>query len=140
MKRLGRFALSAGSFASSFRSASAGVLARKKEWRGRQDYNIAKVSVMGNDRIEADPRIMLGKPVIRGTRIPVELVLRKLGEGATESELLTLSTADYRRHQSIHSLRRRHSRARRELRPARTLEVLKPVMRFLAHGGCQTSC
>jgi uncharacterized protein (DUF433 family) len=43
---------------------------------------------MGNDRIEADPKIMLGKPVIRGTRIPVELILRKLGEGATESELL----------------------------------------------------
>ena len=31
---------------------------------------------------------MLGKPVIRGTRIPVELLLRKLGEGATESDLL----------------------------------------------------
>ena len=31
---------------------------------------------------------MLGKPVIRGTRVPVELLLRKLSEGATESELL----------------------------------------------------
>jgi len=31
---------------------------------------------------------MLGKPVIRGTRIPVELILRKLGEGATEADLL----------------------------------------------------
>jgi uncharacterized protein (DUF433 family) len=31
---------------------------------------------------------MVGKPVIRGTRIPVELILRKLGEGATEEELL----------------------------------------------------
>jgi uncharacterized protein (DUF433 family) len=31
---------------------------------------------------------MLGKPVIRGTRIPVELILRKLGEGATEGDLL----------------------------------------------------
>ena len=30
---------------------------------------------------------MLGKPVIRGTRIPVELILRKLSEGATESDL-----------------------------------------------------
>ena len=35
-----------------------------------------------------DPGVMLGKPVIRGTRIPVELILRKLGEGATEEELL----------------------------------------------------
>lgn len=40
------------------------------------------------NRIEVDPKVMLGKPVIRGTRIPVELVLRKLGEGATEQELL----------------------------------------------------
>ncbi len=31
---------------------------------------------------------MLGKPVVRGTRIPVELLLRKLGEGATEADLL----------------------------------------------------
>jgi uncharacterized protein (DUF433 family) len=31
---------------------------------------------------------MLGKSVIRGTRIPVELILRKLGEGASEQDLL----------------------------------------------------
>ena len=31
---------------------------------------------------------MLGKPVIRGTRIPVELILRKLSEGATDADLL----------------------------------------------------
>ena len=41
-----------------------------------------------NERIEINPKIMMGKPVIRGTRIPVEIILRKLGEGATESELL----------------------------------------------------
>ncbi len=40
------------------------------------------------DRIQINPKIMLGKPVIRGTRIPVELVLRKLAEGATEAELI----------------------------------------------------
>ena len=40
------------------------------------------------ERIEMNPKIMLGKPVIRGTRIPVELILRKLGEGATEENLL----------------------------------------------------
>jgi len=39
-------------------------------------------------RIEINPSVMSGKPVIRGTRVPVELLLRKLGEGATESELL----------------------------------------------------
>ena len=40
------------------------------------------------DRIEINPKIMLGKPVIRGTRIPVELILRKLSEGAAEADLL----------------------------------------------------
>lgn len=40
-----------------------------------------------HSRIEVNPKIMLGKPVIRGTRIPVELILRKLGEGATEQDL-----------------------------------------------------
>jgi uncharacterized protein (DUF433 family) len=39
-------------------------------------------------RIEIDPAVMLGKPVIRGTRIPVELLLRKLAEGATVEDLL----------------------------------------------------
>jgi len=31
---------------------------------------------------------MLGKPVIRGTRIPVELILRRISEGASEDALL----------------------------------------------------
>ena len=38
-------------------------------------------------RIEVNPAVMLGKPVIRGSRIPVELILRKLSEGATEADL-----------------------------------------------------
>lgn len=40
------------------------------------------------ERIEINPEVMLGKPVIRGTRITVELILRKLSEGATEADLL----------------------------------------------------
>jgi len=40
------------------------------------------------DRIEINPKVMQGKPVIRGTRIPVELLLRKLAEDATEADLL----------------------------------------------------
>jgi uncharacterized protein (DUF433 family) len=43
---------------------------------------------VSTDRIEVNPRVMMGKPVIRGTRIPVELILRKLSEGATEAELV----------------------------------------------------
>ena len=41
-----------------------------------------------HDRIAIDPKIMLGKPVIRGTRITVELILRKLAEGADEHAIL----------------------------------------------------
>ncbi len=41
-----------------------------------------------HERITIDPKVMLGKPVIRGTRITVEMILRKLGEGATEATLL----------------------------------------------------
>jgi uncharacterized protein (DUF433 family) len=40
------------------------------------------------DRIERKPEVMLGKPVIKGTRIPVELIVRKLGEGASVEDLL----------------------------------------------------
>ena len=40
------------------------------------------------DRIEINPKVMMGKPVIRGTRITVELILRKLSEGATIAHLL----------------------------------------------------
>ena len=40
------------------------------------------------DRIQMAPAVMGGKPVIRGTRITVELLVRKLGEGASEDDLL----------------------------------------------------
>jgi uncharacterized protein (DUF433 family) len=43
---------------------------------------------MAHQRIEMNPEIMGGKPVIRGTRIPVELVLRKLGAGMTSEAIL----------------------------------------------------
>jgi len=38
---------------------------------------------MAHKRIELNPEVMGGKPVIRGTRVPVEVVLRKLGAGMT---------------------------------------------------------
>ncbi len=43
---------------------------------------------MPTNRVEINPNVMIGKPVIRDTRIPVELLIRKLSEGATEDELL----------------------------------------------------
>ena len=43
---------------------------------------------MANPRIAADPKVMLGKPCIRGTRITVELILRKLGAGQSFADML----------------------------------------------------
>jgi uncharacterized protein (DUF433 family) len=43
---------------------------------------------MAHERIEANPGVMDGKPVIRGTRVPVELVLRKLGSGMSLEAIL----------------------------------------------------
>lgn len=40
------------------------------------------------NRIEVAPDIMFGKPVIKGTRITVELVLEELGAGKSMNELL----------------------------------------------------
>ncbi len=40
------------------------------------------------DRIVSNPNILQGKPTIKGTRISVELILRKLGEGMSIEELL----------------------------------------------------
>lgn len=43
---------------------------------------------MTYERIEMNPEIMGGKPVVRGTRIPVETLLRKLGAGMTPEAIL----------------------------------------------------
>jgi uncharacterized protein (DUF433 family) len=43
---------------------------------------------MAHERIEISPEIMGGKPVIRGTRVPVELILRKLRAGLTAEAII----------------------------------------------------
>lgn len=43
---------------------------------------------MKHERIEINPRVMVGNPVIKGTRLTVELILRKLGAGSSEERLL----------------------------------------------------
>jgi len=40
------------------------------------------------ERITVDPKVLVGKPVIRGTRLSVESVLNQLAHGATPEELL----------------------------------------------------
>jgi uncharacterized protein (DUF433 family) len=51
-------------------------------------------------RIEINPEVMVGKPVIRGTRITVELILRRFADGNTLAEILddhpTLKAEDIR--------------------------------------------
>ncbi|MEW5920429.1 MAG: DUF433 domain-containing protein [Bacillota bacterium] len=40
------------------------------------------------DRVELNSKIMLGKPVIKGTRLPIEIILEKLAYGQTEDQIL----------------------------------------------------
>lgn len=43
---------------------------------------------MSKSRIVSDPAIMMGKPVVAGTRITVELILEKLGSGETIEQVV----------------------------------------------------
>jgi uncharacterized protein (DUF433 family) len=43
---------------------------------------------MSHARIEMNPDTMGGKPVVRGTRVPVALILRKLGAGMSPETIL----------------------------------------------------
>lgn len=47
-----------------------------------------EVPYLTNDMINVDPDIMLGKPVIAGTRITVELILEKLAAGETIENII----------------------------------------------------
>ena len=40
------------------------------------------------ERIVVDPKVMVGKPVIKGTRIPVDAIIRRLAEGMSIEEIL----------------------------------------------------
>jgi uncharacterized protein (DUF433 family) len=70
---------------------------------------------MTHARIATDPAVMMGKPCIKGTRITVELILRKLGAGRSFADLLEAYpqlaepdiraalafTADYMEHETV---------------------------------------
>ncbi|HLF63919.1 MAG TPA: DUF433 domain-containing protein [Saprospiraceae bacterium] len=40
------------------------------------------------EHIVSDPQIMYGKPVVKGTRVPVEMILEKLSLGESTEEIL----------------------------------------------------
>jgi uncharacterized protein (DUF433 family) len=46
------------------------------------------MNTVKHERITVDPRVMVGKPVIKGTRVTVESILRKLGAGWAVAEIL----------------------------------------------------
>ena len=70
---------------------------------------------MPHARIAADPAVMMGKPCIKGTRITVELILRKLSASRSFTDLLEAYpqlteedlraalafAADYLRHETV---------------------------------------
>jgi len=42
------------------------------------------------DRIAVDPEVMIGKPVFKGTRIPIYIVLDLIGDGVSEDEIIRI--------------------------------------------------
>jgi uncharacterized protein (DUF433 family) len=43
---------------------------------------------MKHPRIEVDPEIMLGKPIVRGTRLTVQHIVEQLNGGMSEAEII----------------------------------------------------
>jgi len=44
---------------------------------------------MPETMVISDPKIMMGKPIIRGTRITIELILEKLAAGESVDQILS---------------------------------------------------
>lgn len=59
-----------------------------------KDINLKKIrekrvkTHLGARRIEINPKIVLGKPVIRGTRLTVDFILKLFAEGMTHDQIL----------------------------------------------------
>ena len=51
------------------------------------------MSIQWREHITSNPEIMFGKPVIKNTRIPVDLILEKLAAGETQEQLLAAYTS-----------------------------------------------
>ncbi|MBC7341613.1 MAG: DUF433 domain-containing protein [Clostridia bacterium] len=50
--------------------------------------NIGGVQPVETDLIKSDPKFLMGKPIIAGTRIPVDLILEKLAQGETVEQII----------------------------------------------------
>jgi len=59
--------------------------------------------VIYQNRIIVDPKVMVGKPVIKGTRITVELILKLLSQGITVDELISQKYYPHLRKEDIYA-------------------------------------
>ncbi len=50
--------------------------------------SVGRALADARERIHTDPAILVGKPVIRGSRISVELILRRLAAGEPEESIM----------------------------------------------------
>jgi uncharacterized protein (DUF433 family) len=53
-----------------------------------EGYNAYRMDFAWQERIVVDPAVLVGKPVIRGTRLAVEFVIELLARGWSEAEIL----------------------------------------------------
>lgn len=72
-----------------------GVKWRSVEWDIPNNYNaimervvVKEASMDWQDYIHSDPQILVGKPVVKGTRLSVEFLLGLFGAGWTEQQVL----------------------------------------------------
>jgi uncharacterized protein (DUF433 family) len=66
-----------------------------KEFAKSINQNMVTIGVTSSSKIMArskrivvDPKIMVGKPVIKGTRIPVVTIIHRIAEGSTMEEII----------------------------------------------------
>jgi len=62
--------------------------AREEYYLLERQGQLGHLLAMRRDRIVVDPRIMMGKPVVAGTRLTVELILEKLAAGESVDQIL----------------------------------------------------
>ncbi len=55
-----------------------------RRWPGNEEDH----AMTWQDRITVDPKILVGKPVVRGTRLAVEFIIDLLAQGWTEKQIL----------------------------------------------------